>query len=280
MKRILSLVLASLMLLSIVSCKDAAEETVAKQVAPEEVSGFFEEVTFSQNENTEPSVPGNPTDPPELELPNEGNDIEMTQQDALAGFSIKEKRFTYEYKDYILFDITNETDTNYNLTVHAKYFDAEGKKLDETWEVYSDFAAGHQQYILLDPGKKFAECKYDFQLKETESDCWRSKVTVEPAEMYVFSGTKMTEPSLSVDFNVKNETDKTVYVSFKGILIFDSEGEIYLIKDHGRVRRESWDEGHMGCQVVKAPTKEELVVPEELKDGYTAIAVIESITEE
>lgn len=274
MKRILSIMLASFMLLSLVSCKDASEETLAKQIAPEEVSGFFEEVTLPKNESTEPSTP---TDSPDLELPGEGDNLEMTQQDVLAGFSIKEKRFTYEYKDYILFDVTNETDKNYNLTVHAKYFDAEGKRLDETWEVYSDFAAGHQQYILLDPGKKFAECKYDFQLKETERDCWQKEIT---AKVDSINHGPHSRDTLYANIRIKNDSEKNANVQFQAILVFDFEGNIYIVAHSAGQNVESGQSNYFSCEIADVSTlDDENNIPKELQNGYVGIPVIRGIVE-
>ena len=257
MKRILSAVLLLIMLLPLCACGDKTE--YPKAVDVDTVEDFFDgEIRY---------------------LPDEENMLTVSEETE-GGFLVKEKRFTYEYKDYILFDITNETDKNYNLTVHAKYFDAEGKRLDETWEVYSDFASGHQQYILLDPMKKIAECEYDFQVKETESDCWRSKVTVEPSSMHISQSNSNAPAYLNIGINLDNQSDRTVYVKFKCILVFDSAGEIYLITNYGVVKMDPRDDVPISCILDEKSKKEDLVIPEELQNGFTVLAVIESITYE
>ncbi|MBQ8696853.1 MAG: hypothetical protein IJ519_03945 [Clostridia bacterium] len=264
MKRIVSLVLAALALLSLVSCRG---KSISEPKEPDEVSGFFDgEVNLSVMEDAP------------IALPEDEGGVPLTEQDALSGFTVREKRFHYEYRDYILFDVTNETDTNYNLFVFATYYDEDGFRVAETRDVYCDFAAGHQQYVLLAPEKKFDRCEYEFQVSETVSDCWRTKISVESHGMFTSHEMLGHKAAINGEFEFKNESVNRAYIKFKYYLFFDSEGEIFLMKRPGIIKMEPMTETYKSCTMITAPTVEELVVPDELKDGYTAIAVIESVS--
>lgn len=253
MKRVLSILLVSAMLLALSAC--GGKETLSNKLTDDD--DFYDSVVRY--------------------LPNEENALVATDADE-GGFLIREKRFHVDYKGHILFDVENQTDKSYSLTVHSIYYDREGKRLDEEWMVYSDIGAGHSQYIMLYPDFSYMECKYDFTVKESDAYVWRNDITVEGADL--FKSRLGRAENISGQVRTKNDSDRACTVNLQGIYLFDSDGELYKkVPVYGGYAVHPGQEQFMSIPIVTSKDNEKAELPEELADGYYLIPVVSGYAE-
>ena len=210
-------------------------------------------------------------------LPDEDNALVATDLTE-GGFVIKEKHFKIDYKGHVLFRVENQTEKSYSLTVHAVYYDHDGKKKDELWNVYSDIGAGNTQYLILDPDFGYKDCEYDFSVKESDNYIWRNDVHVTGGELE--RGRSARKETIFAKINVKNDSDKVCRVVLQGVYLFDAEGNIIS----GQPTR-AFDSLHPGQEsylsiwIAESADNEKVVLPTELEDGFYMIPVVSGITE-
>jgi len=219
------------------------------------------------------------------------------------GFSIKGKGYYYKghpedyyqgfyARDLLLFDITNETDTNYTIIVTATYFDKNGKAVDLDKKKIDQFAAGYQRYVLFDTKKAFESYTFQISVTEYTGEIYHldtfSHGILEPFEkmdtiweLVVEENDFSDYPTIMTQLVTKEQPhSETLVIKSRWILLFDQTGEIFLVVKRGNDTffptdkpKESFD-----SIILHQTTQKKLVWPEELKGELSCIVITDGIT--
>ena len=180
----------------------------------------------------------------------EGSKAEDSSEHAPAegDFVVKGKKYVYQMLDCIpaeevvILNVSNETATNYEVTMHLTYLDGSGTVLKEETQIYQDIAAGSSTYFVFRPKISFADYSYTLSVKEHEGPCYLSNIVpyewnADEADLKVWKA-HVNELVMQEDYTMyhqlttkipfKNENDIYIYARMH-LLIFDVNGEIAFL---------------------------------------------------
>ena len=154
------------------------------------------------------------------------------------GFSVKEKKYTLDGKDFLLFSVENPTDISYGITITVKYFDSMGALIKKQVQSYDWFCENYQKYFLFRPGKTFDSYTYevDFVKTEEEVPCLLSRTDNISSSGYPISENEemiyLPAPILTKHIENKSNYDIMYIYCY---MIFDDKGELYDIIRAGMI---------------------------------------------
>ena len=163
MRKILTLLLVVLMLATLVSCNN---QPTPPDKNPTEQPGTTDPGTTDPGSTdpgtTDPGTtdPGT-TDPgttdPGTDIPHpptlKDDEIEKTTEHVVGNgkFVFYEHKYDYAGGQIVLMDMKNETDSNYDVKIHATYYDENGAEILSETRTIPAVAAGYQTPVLLWP---------------------------------------------------------------------------------------------------------------------------------
>ena len=226
---------------------------------------------------------------------------EYDQDDSQQGFSIKGKRYTYKGNavmeqwapnvypagEVLLLHVTNETDTNYSATLTVTYLGENGEKIKTEKQTFEQFAAGYQRYFLFTPKSDYVSYTCELSLTQYTGEIYVDKISCEFADLermdYWIEALLMQDdytkyPSILARFRFNLLPHPEMSMS-RICIIFDNEGEIYLIRQQGDTMYDGateLTESEFTFQVYQT-TEEKLTWPEELTGEVKGIVIYDII---
>ncbi len=267
MKKLLTLTLAVLMLLTaLVGCND-------QPVTPPNDD--------TQTEQPDNNNPGGTTDPG-TDIPQQpalkDDEIEKTTEHVVGNgkFVFYEHKYDYAGGQIVLMDMKNETDSNYDVKIHATYYDENGTEILTETRTIPAVAAGYQTPVLLWPQTAFATYSYTLETTPYDGVCWGENLMFEYSGFYEGVSNKGYDkyPSL---FGVVKETNRNndMFYRCATIILFDNTGSIYGLYpfETTRVYTPYTDKIHHTAFLVYQHLEGEMVCPENLTGDLRCVII-------
>ena len=240
MKKYLCFALATLMLLTaLVGCN--VKTVTPPDDNPTEQPGTTDPGTTDPGSTdpgtTDPGTTDPGTDPgtnPGTDIPHppalKDDEIEKTTEHVVGNgkFVFYEHKYDYAGGQIVLMDMKNETDSNYDVKIHATYYDENGAEILSETRTIPAVAAGYQTPVLLWPQTAFATYSYTLETTPYDGVCWGENLIFEYSGFYEGVSNKGYDkyPSL---FGVVKETNRNndMFYRCATIILFDNTGSIY-----------------------------------------------------
>jgi len=195
-------------------------------------------------------------------------------------FLVKDKTYTYGGYDVVLLDITNETATNYTVTIDMTYYDEQGGELGAETQSFEQFIAGYQNFFVFNPQIPFADYSYSVSTEEYTGEVF---VT---AFDYRFEGLEETRMPITEEQYKENFTYyPTIIAKFtyssthyekRGamltMLLFNDKNELAHIIDYTPYIEPGWELGvHYKTPIIYQTMEEMPTWPEQYQGEIRAI---------
>ena len=157
------------------------------------------------------------------------------------GLMVKSKRYTFEGNDIIILNVTNQTKTNYIVTVQGTYLDKSGQIIKTEEQSFDQFSADYQNNFLFNPGIAFDDFSYEIQTTPTNEPMHVENLNIQfhklfETEVPDFSlsaqGDHTFYPTIVAEFLYQCKKDIRLYVMGYWIVL-NSKDEIVAIVDMG-----------------------------------------------
>ena len=274
MKKLLTLTLASLMLLtSLTSCRMPEKKDPFKEILDENP-----DMELPKSEVMEVA----PVDPVDFHFEDVIEDYDNETESDGGDFVCKEKMYEYKGNTVTVLKLENHSVKNCTVTIQAEFLSAGGIVIKTETQSFEGFPAGWQNYFVFNPEMKYTTMKYTLDVEEYTGEMYFASTSG-----YVLGDIYETKAPLPQtlaqrDYEkyscVKAKFDtvdlpKTPYYKSLFFIVFDNTGKIAVIKTQSGPY---WGEGHINILVYAppVPTKEALDWPEELDGGVTGIVGI------
>ncbi len=202
-----------------------------------------------------------------------------------AGFTVKEKLYDFKGESVLIFHVSNESEQNCTLKLRVTYRDENGNAVGKKAQTVRGFAAGHEKYLMLRPGKEFDAYTYTLEAEPFGGECVDQLFSATYSHikecvsypMPLPEGFVMGKeyPGLRLYMNFSYMGTKAVDITPTYILL-DKNGEIYNIFPMGRKTFDSPIEEPVTVAVMEFAftTENKVIWPEELQgDGVSCICV-------
>ncbi len=215
--------------------------------------------------------------------------------DPSDGFSVKDRKYTYENTGVVLLNVKNNTKKNYTVTIHGTYLDENGDVIGEETQTHEGFAAGWQNYVMFWPEFMFDKFTYKMEFQEYTGECIASKMDLQwvPGKVTKSLGNGSSRRPMIVghiQFTNGGEVPMEIYFHY---IVFDSVGEIFNINGlseqdgSGGVNKAAI---HNPRGVIYPPQEthdkaipfgffednDSIEMPDRLKDGFSIIVAVTS----
>ena len=222
MKKYLCFALATLMLLTaLVGCN-------VKPITP------TPDDTQTQQPGTNPGTTDPGTTDPGTDIPQQpalkDDEIEKTTEHIVGNgkFVFYEHKYDYAGGQIVLMDMKNDTDSNYDVKIHATYYDENGAEILSETRTIPAVAAGYQTPVLLWPQTAFATYSYTLETTPYDGVCWGEKCSVEYTGLAMsMTGTMLRAVGKYTNYNTEE------FAKCMTFLLFDNKGNLYGIYKHG-----------------------------------------------
>ncbi|MBQ8524690.1 MAG: S-layer homology domain-containing protein [Clostridia bacterium] len=197
---------------------------------------------------------------------------------------IKEKKYDYQGTNVMILNVENQTSKHLNITIKAKFHDANGKLITAKNHYVEGFPANYRNYVVFNPGIKFETFTYEVETSNYKGPAYlqyftcgtTAEVTVQE-DVHDLNQGRVPRAQLNMSFRVLSSFSGYMYYSAQFVL-FDKNGEIFWI-----------DTGDNGFKIGTYPYKStgyrsryitydvkytDFIMPEVLKDGCTAVVGI------
>lgn len=178
-----------------------------------------------------------------------------TSKAPLSGeFVVSEKKYDYNDANLELLYVENQTDRNYDITIHGVYLDENGETIEEETQTFEGFASGWSNHFIFYPRKAFDSFKYTVDMVEASGVTKVEKEQIKtvdkdgvPLVSYLTEFTYENELrwergiSSEIDPDARREIRDLVFIGhafcrpvsteievFFNLLILDENGEIYI----------------------------------------------------
>lgn len=207
------------------------------------------------------------------------------------GMLVREKKFDYENKNVVILQVTNQTDTDYDLTVRMDMFNEAGEKLGTVEKEFTGFAAGYQNYFLFQPGIAFESFAYTLTTTPFEGTAYAPYVKFESPDGdgrigYLEIGPRPVSPDTSIIalyamYFKQNTYSETLWIGADFVL-FDNRGEIYQINTlMGDTVLAGSEASEQVREIAKTDTlwkdRKEYQLPEELQGDVTGLVAVKQV---
>ena len=195
-------------------------------------------------------------------------------------FLVKDKTYTYGEHDVVLLDVTNETATNYTITIDMTYYDEQGGEIQTETKSFEQFIAGYQNFFVFTPQIPFAD--YSYTVSATE---YTGEVFVTAFD-YRFEGLEETRLSITeevVKGNFKyyptivakltySSTHHEIRGAMLTMLLFNENNELVHMLDYTPYIEPGWELGvHYKTPIIYQTMEETLTWPEQYQGEIRAI---------
>ncbi len=210
--------------------------------------------------------------------------------DPSDGFSVKDRKYTYENTGVVLLNVKNNTKKNYTVTIHGTYLDENGDVIGEETQTHEGFAAGWQNYVMFWPEFMFDKFTYKMEFQEYTGECIASKMDLQwvPGKVTKVIGNGSSRiPMISghIQFTNGGEVPMKIYFHY---IVFDSAGEIFNI--NGLPEQGMSGGIHNPREAIYPPQEthdkvipfgifednDSIEMPDRLKDGFSIIVAVTS----
>ena len=114
------------------------------------------------------------------------DESEDTSREPLTGdFAVSEKKYDYKGANLMLLNVENNTNRHFNVTIHGKYLDADGKIIKEESKTYEGFPSGWSNHFIFYPKIAFDSFTYELETKEYQPDALTSDENGTPLVSYI-----------------------------------------------------------------------------------------------
>ena len=243
MKKYLCFALATLMLLtSLVGC-NIPPITPTPDKNPTEQPGTTDPGTTDPGSTdpgtTDPgtTAPGtNPGTNPGTDIPHppalKDDEIEKTTEHVVGNgkFVFYEHKYDYAGGQIVLMDMKNETDSNYDVKIHATYYDENGAEILSETRTIPAVAAGYQTPVLLWPQTAFATYSYTLETTPYDGVCWGEKYSIEYTGL---SSLESAGRTMIIAAGKYSNSNTAKFWSNMTFILFDNKGEVFGLYKHG-----------------------------------------------
>ena len=274
MKKLLTLTLASLMLLtSLTSCRMPEKKDPFKEILDENP-----DMELPKSEVMEVA----PVDPVDFHFEDVIEDYDNETESDGGDFVCKEKMYEYKGNTVTVLKLENHSVKNCTVTIQAEFLSAGGIVIKTETQSFEGFPAGWQNYFVFNPEMKYTTMKYTLDVEEYTGEMYFASTsgyvlgdiyeTKAPLPQTLAQRDYEKYSCISSRFDAV-EMPETPYYKRLFCIAFDNTGEIALIKTQSGPY---WGEGYINILVYAppVPTKEPLDWPEELDGGVTGIVGI------
>ena len=227
MKKYLCFALATLMLLTtLVGCN-------VKPVTPPDDNPTKQPGTTDPGTN-----PGGTTDPGTTDpgTTDPGNTEKVTEHTVSDGKFIFKESPIYEFEgnNFVIVDVSNETETDYSLTVNCTYYDEAGAEVYTESRTYDGFANDYSRPIVFMPWMSFDSYSYNIEVKPYTGTCFGENHTL------VFSGLREGRSNIGSKMYptlwgtlTESNTNTEKFFRQGTLILFDNTGEVFGIYFEG-----------------------------------------------
>lgn len=215
---------------------------------------------------------------------NESGYIYIPESETIAGkFIVKDKKYTFENNNFVIIDVTSQTEENCSVSINMEYLDETGKLLKNETKTFDQFYNGYQNYFLFNPDIAFDKYSYTVSASLYDGECYSSLLTVDLNDVYedqmfimelLEQGDYNKYPSIVAQTKIHYSGEETVYFRSKCILVNEKDEITTIIDVHGAPPLHQED---YRTDVLYYQPSGKLVWPENLKGEFKAIYAIESI---
>ena len=284
MKKLLCFALATLMLLTaLVGCN--VKPVTPPDDNPTEQPGTTDPGTTDPGTTdpgtTDPGTtdPGtNPGTNPGTDIPHpptlKDDEIEKTTEHVVGNgkFVFYEHKYDYAGGQIVLMDMKNETDSNYDVKIHATYYDENGAEILSETRTIPAVAAGYQTPVLLWPQTAFATYSYTLETTPYDGVCWGEKYSIEYTGLSSLESAGRTMIIATGKYS-NNNTAK--FWSNMTFVLFNNEGELFGLYMHGMEEKSTPVTDFVKSMMFVPYTSKEkpFVWPEELTGDLRCIVI-------
>ncbi len=200
---------------------------------------------------------------------------------------IKEKKYDYNGANVMILNVENQTDKNLNVTIKAKFFDANGKPIVPQSRSIEGFPANYRNYVIFNPGVKFDKFTYEVETSAFSGEALMKyittgtdvKVVAQPAVMDQMKDTQRAE--LKITASISSSQSENIYYRSDFVLL-DNKGQIVWIAT-SMYRNINSDptlfEGKLDLlYTLDGILYENYVMPESLKNNCKGIFAIKEVS--
>lgn len=188
-----------------------------------------------------------------------------------GSFLVKEKKYVYCEKDLVLLDVTNETDTNYTVTIIGKYLDKNGNVIETEKQSFEGFAANYKTYFLFMPKIRFDAFSYEMEIHPFDGDCPASEINILDGKRRIDKWTtQQTMHQLITSIEYQNKSDHPLTAVLTCVL-FDKNGDIYYICMPGIKEAGAGETAGPSIKMYVQYSEKDFVYPENINNDYVEI---------
>ena len=284
MKKYLCFALATLMLLTtLVGCN--VKPVTPPDDNPTEQPGTTDPGTTDPGSTdpgtTDPgtTAPGtNPGTNPGTDIPHppalKDDEIEKTTEHVVGNgkFVFYEHKYDYAGGQIVLMDMKNETDSNYDVKIHATYYDENGAEILSETRTIPAVAAGYQTPVLLWPQTAFATYSYTLETTPYDGVCWGEKYSIEYTGL---SSLESAGRTMIIAAGKYSNSNTAQFWSNMTFVLFNNEGELFGLYMHGMEEKSTPVTDFVKSMMFVPYTSKEkpFVWPEELTGDLRCIVI-------
>lgn len=160
------------------------------------------------------------------------NDVSIDPNSQAEGLLVKSKKYAYKENDIVILNVTNQTNTNYIVTVRGTYLDKDGKAIKNEEQSFDQFSAGYQNNFLFNPGIAFEDFTYEIQTAPTNEPMHVDNLDIQfhrlfeteaPDFSLAMQGDDTFYPIIMAEFVYQCKTDVQLHVTGYWIIINDKD---------------------------------------------------------
>ena len=148
---------------------------------------------------------------------------------------IKEKKYDYNGTNVLILNVENQTSKHLNVTIKAKFLDANGKLILPQNRYIEGFPANYRNYVIFNPGVKFDKFTYEVETSTHTGSAYMQYFTTSNsvkivAQPSIIDSNVGRDPraELMVTYRVMSSYNGTLYYSANFVL-FDKNGDIFWV---------------------------------------------------
>lgn len=216
---------------------------------------------------------------------------QKTEVDAAGiekGLLVEEKKYDYHYGNVVIMQITNQSGSTLDLSLHMEYKNEEGRTILNENREFSGFDGGYRNYFVFYPSMPFADYAYTLTAKPHEGESYTQYIVGSTVEVTPASGPAVN-PKLSTiwvygDYALSNSYSTQLYVE-TDLVLFDNTGKIFRIAPHGDTVRPQRDEPKSVTMLIEDTgilweNRSDYRLPEELQGEVTGLIAVTGISPE
>ena len=149
---------------------------------------------------------------------------------------IKEKKYDYNGTNVLILNVENQTSKHLNVTIKAKFLDANGKLILPQNRYIEGFPANYRNYVIFNPGVKFDKFTYEVETSTHTGSAYMQyfttgnsvKIVAQPSIHDSNQGKENPRAELVATYRVMSSYPGSLYYSAHFVL-FDKNGDIFWL---------------------------------------------------